>query len=181
VDDDGEDDYEDEDEDRGASVDVPQGKDYEHVNQFLHCLHAEYQHRSHAQSQHFSHFAYPLSQHAHMPATFSSHRNPPSASSSPIPSPAKHVRSCHSTTLSTYNCEHMGTHDSMNGGSFSSDRFQEVKAAGALDAQHEGAKSDVLGIERSHVMHRYEETNRLLGSLVLSRRRTLGSPSMEPE
>ena len=60
--------------------------------------------------------------------------------------------------------------------------------------------ADVQDDERTHVIHRYEDTNRcvctgdcevhshiiivvyrLLGSLVLSRRRTLGSPSIDSQ
>jgi hypothetical protein len=167
--DNGEDDYED-DEDSGTSTDVPHGKVYEHVNYFLHGLHAEHQHRSRAAPlQPFfanSQLAQPHSQHPHATPTFLSHRGHPSASSSPMSSPAKYDRDSQASVSSNQYREHAETQENEECVQPGSNCFSHTDVDGALDVPHKGAKSDVQDDERLCVTHRYEDTNRSVYTIV---------------
>jgi len=178
--DDGEDEWEDEEYEGGTSVDVPPDKVYEHVNHFLHGLHAEHQHRSRAALPFTnSHFVHSHLHHSHATPTFLSYREYPPASSPPMSSPPKYGRDSHVYPTSTSSNQYRGHSE-----------FQESDAIVSYDSRHagvdafphhKGAKADMQDDERLCVTHRYEDTNRLIGSLVLSRRRILVSPPTEPE
>ncbi|KAF8527874.1 hypothetical protein BU17DRAFT_81119 [Hysterangium stoloniferum] len=170
-------DYSDEEDvysDGGTLTAVQSVKNYEHVNHILHNLHAEQQHRLCTAQIHQS----SPSAHAHLQSSNSMSLQHPHQQNypglPPLSSPAGYVLSSHHMISSAWDSvppssQRQNESDALN--------TETIPVADAPS----GAKENVLDQERMFVTHRYEDTNRLLGSLVLSRRRILRSPSVETE
>ncbi|KAF8587333.1 hypothetical protein K439DRAFT_840090 [Ramaria rubella] len=175
--DDGEDDYEDAGEEENVDTSIPNGKVYEHVNHILHSLHAEHQHRARTAQPHSASYLPPSNS---LSPSFLLHRDSHCSRPSPLSSPSKYAQEFQIHSPHNSVAQSLGHMGSRNGEELSPDSSSCVQIP-ATPSKLDYFETDLQDGERIRVTQRYEDTNKLLGSLVLSRRRTLRSPSVDFE
>lgn len=144
----------------GTSISTPDGKVYEHVNHFLHCLHTENQYRSRTVQLHpGSSSRHPYS---HIPGPSIILPHDPLPCQSSASSPARHFRDSQSSPSAMLARHHEGV----------TLREVEETAIGCSNApdgmtQSIPNKTEVgREDERMRVRQRYEETNRFVSAII---------------